>query len=188
MASNKFRIKTIGNKIISNQIIEEKPANIPISVDTETKINIRWNGVKEFDEFFDGFNSEVLLMHTTESNLNKIFRKFEQLIENYDCLIKQMTQNYLQKECVDILENAKQFVLKKLKERNTAKKRQKLIESDETYVKPTNVGFSLKWQSKKTCGSEMVDHKLVQSTYQYVSISDTLKSLFNFVTVILISI
>lgn len=38
--------------------------------------------------------------------------------------------------------------------------------------------MALNWKSKKECGNDLVDHKLVQSTYQYVSVIGKIRSLF----------
>lgn len=43
---------------------------------------------------------------------------------------------------------------------------------------PKEIPIGLKWRSKKEAGNDIVDHKLIQTSFQYVSITDSLTALF----------
>lgn len=117
-------------------------------------------------------------MHTTEKNLNKIYCACGELIKNYNELIENLLPENMRSDLHNVFETASKFAIEKFKSRNTAKKRKKLIESDEFYVKPENHAVGLVWKATNKADSDIPDHKLTQTTYQYVPIISTIQSLF----------
>lgn len=77
-----------------------------------------------------------------------------------------------------VIDTAKQFVIEKLKSRNTAKKRKKIISSDECHVKPAESAIGLSWKTQIACGNDLPSHQLEQTTYQIISLTETLESIF----------
>lgn len=140
--------------------------------------NFQISGFKEFNEFFDGFDAEIFNMHTTEKNIDTIYRVSEQLFSNFGVLLKNMMPNHLKSECSTVLDTATKHIIEKLQSRNTAKKRLKLVKADECYVQPSDSAIGLKWKAKIECGNDLMDHKPVQTSYKYISIKETLESEF----------
>lgn len=130
------------------------------------------------NEFFDCFVDDIQLIHTTEKNLNHIFCSFEELLINFDYLIKNLLPKNHKSEFESILGTGTKFVVEKLKGLNTANKRQNVLNANESYVKPETCAIGLTWKSKANCGKEIVAHDLQQTTYQYVSIIGSIKSYF----------
>lgn len=178
--NNKFRLKTDGNQIVFDPIPEEISLNLPISVSVdENKAKIQIGGMKDFEQSFDHINADILSIQTTEKNIDKIFFVCQKLIDKYDTLVKSMMPSNIQNEFENVFATAKQFAINKFMCHDTAKKRQKLIESDKCYVKPVNSAMGLTWKSKVVCGEQEMKHKIEQTTYQYVPIIAKLKSLFS---------
>lgn len=143
-SGSKFFIKTDGNKVICSKVVEENPIRLPISVQfDENNSKLHANVFKDHDKIFDVLISDILLIQTTEKNVDKIFRAFEQLIESYDHLIKKMLPADLLAKLSNILSSTKCYVVDKMKSQNTATKRQKIIEKDESYVMPVKYGVGL---------------------------------------------
>lgn len=179
-AKTKFRIKTDGKQVICNKILEEPRINLPISVKfNEDKSKLQASVFEGFDEIFDELIADVLLMQTSEKNIDKIFVAFTQLIEKYNYVIGQVIPSDLLQKLSSVLSSAKDYVVDKMKSRNTAKKRQKLIEKDEYYVTPIDCGIGLQWKSKVECGSDLAKHAIEQTCFQYVPMIKTLESIFN---------
>lgn len=177
---NVIRLKTDGKKVVFDNIKKAAQINSPIKIsvrENERKFSI--NTFEDYDNVFDSIISKLLLMNTTENNLNKIFCALENLVENYDTLLQRMLPPDLQAKLSTLFSKAKEYVAEKFKSRNTAKKRQKMVEKHECYVNPIKYSIGCNWTSKINCGNALVDHKIVQTTYQYVPITETLKSLFN---------
>lgn len=180
---NKFRLRAQSGKIIINPIRNTNSNKINVNCSksishNENKVKLQDNGFKTFNLFYDEFNADILSMHTTEKNMNKIYCAFEQLIFNYDLLLKNLIPERSKAELDSISTVAKKFVIDKFEAQNTSKKRQKVVEKNECYVKPTDYAIGLTWKTKNAIGNDITDHKLCQTAYQYVSIIDTIKSLF----------
>lgn len=179
METSKFRLKTKGDKIILNPIIEEKSTNLSIKLQLNgNKTKIQTAYFKQFDDFIDRLSVDVHSMKTTEKNVNQIFQLFGELIQNYDDLIAKMLPSQIREEHSSAFDTAKRFVIDKIMSRDTSKKRLKIIESDECHVKPMKSGIGIAWKSKTTSGKGSTTDELVQTTYEYVSIVETMESNF----------
>lgn len=182
--TNSFFIRTTTEGVIVNQTksaveIDLKPCSLPINVKcSQNKAHIQISGFDKFVDFYKHFSADILLMHTTEKNLDTIFCAFEQLILNYELLLKNIAPDHLKSQLDGVFATGTKFVIDKLKSHNSAKKRQKLLEKNECYVAPKDFGMALNWKSKKKCGNDLIDHELVQSTYQYVPMHGKIDSLF----------
>lgn len=180
MASSKFRLKTVGDKIILNPVIEKESIDLAINVEfSENKTKIRTDSFKTFDEFFSHLYADIIVMKTTEKNIDKIFCAFQQLIENYNDLMKRMMPAEISEKYSNTFDNAKQFVVEKIICRNTAKKRQKIVENDESYVKPMKSAVGMTWTSKTSCGNDLTSHEVKQTTGEFVSVIATLQAVFS---------
>lgn len=181
---NTFIIRTSASGITVNSVDttnqnQTQFNSLPFNVKCEKNTaNIEFDGFDAFSKFYESFSTDILLMHTTEKNLNTIFNAFEKLVVNYERLIMDIMPDYLKKQLSAVVPTATNFVVEKLRSLNSNKKRQKLVEKSESCVPAIDCGMALTWTSKNVCGSDLVDHRLVQTTYQYVSIIDTIKSLF----------
>lgn len=179
MATSKFRLKTDGDKIILNPVVEKPSINLQINVKCDGNlIKARTDYFKQFDEFFELLNTSIQSMSTTEKNVNQIFCACEELVTNYDKLIKSMIPTEIYEQCSKVFDTAKRFVIDKFKTRNTAKKRHKIIERDESHVKSTKSAIGLTWKSQMICGNDLPSHELKQTTYELISITEILESLF----------
>lgn len=177
----KFCLKTVGDEVIFTSNESQKPIDLPISVtlnENKSRIRIDVDCFKQFDQFFSVLNADILSMKVTEKNRNIIYCALMQIVENYDCMLAKMMPNRLKDDYTEIASSAKQFVIEKLTSRDSTKKRRKLIESDPGFVKPVKSAIGLKWSSQSKCGNELIHHKIEQTTFQYIPISDTLKALF----------
>lgn len=182
--SNSFYIQTSASGVLVNAVQIKKQnefqtQSLPINVKFENKTaNVQISGCEDFDSFFNKFSADVLLMHTTEKNMNIIFNSFEQLISNYEILIKKLMPDHLKNQISSLISTGTKFVIDNIKSLNSAKKRQKLLEKNVCYVPPIDCGIGLDWQVKRQIGTDLRNDKLVQPTFQYIPIIETIKSLF----------
>lgn len=79
------------------------------------------------------------------------------------------------------LQMSTDFVCSQIFKFNSSYKRKKQIEANETYVSPKELAIGTRWVSrkKKIRGQLIQIPRLIQSRYQYVSILQTLQSLFS---------
>lgn len=78
------------------------------------------------------------------------------------------------------LETANDFVLSKINEINTLRKVKKIVKSNHLFVEPEETAVGIKWKTPKVNkDTNIPDHKLIQATFQYVSVLKTLKAVFS---------
>lgn len=81
-----------------------------------------------------------------------------------------------------VLEQATDMVCSQLDERLTTYKRQKQLEMNDFFVKPKELAIGFRWERKKRrkYGRIVSVPRLIQNTFQFVSIVETLRALFSF--------
>lgn len=183
-STNKFRLRTSNGRVIVNEVPNDNVNKVKLTTPKKisfehNKVRIETTAFKIFEEFCNKICSDIMLMHTTEKNVDKIFCAFIELVKNYAELIKNMLPENVKKELESVFVSGTEFAIDKFKSRNTARKRNSLLESNEYYVKPENHAIGMAWQAKNKIGCEIPDHKLTQTVYQYVPIISTIQSLFN---------
>lgn len=157
--SSKLRIRTEGGKVIIRPVTDNDSissnVNLPKSIQVDqNKVKLQVDAFKTFEQFFEGFSADILLMHTTEKNLDTIFHALEEVIINYNVLTKNLLPEKHKSELNNIFESGRKFVVDKLKSQNTMRKRQNLVEKHEYYVKPQTHAIGLAWNSKIEIGCE----------------------------------
>lgn len=184
--NNTFLLRRDGNQLIVKpvqnpqaHINQPSKTSAQLNVNhTNNKFTLQNEGYKEFDSFFEDFVSSVRLMKLPEKSTDKIFSHVERFVLNCQKLCENLSPKHRQDEINSVVSLATVYAVKKLKGRNTAAKRRQFLKSRESYVEPVESAIGLTWKSKGACGREIVEHRLIQTTYQYVPILDTLKSLF----------
>lgn len=140
---------------------------------------------KEFDLSFAQLESKINLLNigaTQKDNLIKILQTF------LDSQIK-LCQSLVDVDGLSLspelkpkvnhsLNVAKSHASEKLKEIETAYKRKKRLLKHPWYVAPQEKSIGLKWCTKENKNVDIPNYVLAQTTFQYISIKDTLLSLF----------
>lgn len=117
-------------------------------------------------------------MNITQKNIDKIYALCENLINSSRDLYKSVGDFQCCEQNQKSISDASNYIVSKLKPQQKLSKRRKCVTSNEFYVPPRDVPIGLKWKSQTKPGNEIVNHKLVQATFQYVSIVETLKATF----------
>lgn len=71
------------------------------------------------------------------------------------------------------------FIINRLRLRDSTYKRQKKIENTKYYVKPEEKPIGSKWRMVPNSSKSIPDYELIQRRFQFVAISETLRSLFD---------
>jgi hypothetical protein len=193
MANNVVRLQwdpTTNNYIIENQsenvVIEpttsalnsnEKYLNAELSPDENHFVtqDIRY---KSFDDFFNELEADIYALNLRHKDMDSFYGFFEKLLSNSRSLIENLAGAECGNAVSQVVSTATNYVLKKLRARNTIEKRRALIQKNHKFVKPLERPISLKWNSSLNAKESIVSYKLIQTTFQWVSIERTLKSLF----------
>lgn len=120
------------------------------------------------DEFLDTFSSKVIALGLNYKATDSIFKLCEELTENMKIFCSDSTS------IVDVSNH----MSTKFHSMNSKNKRDKFFSKNATFIEPEEKAIGLHWEMKKHSSSLYLPTQ-VQSKYQYVSITDTLISLFD---------
>lgn len=139
---------------------------------------------KNIDDTLQRINREIALMALHHEKADKIVGFMESLINDAKsaCLdnVVESLSNINQIACNIARESVSkthEYILNRLHQSSSRYKRQQLTANNIEYVAPDEKAIGLKWVVKPT-SSDVPDHKIIQTTFQYVSITKTLTALF----------
>lgn len=187
-----FKIDFTGEKVTLQGGTEkrEQPETTIFRIEQITdcfgKINIVTDvsaAYNKFDAFFKNFADEIIKMGLPENTTTKIFSLCDGLIND----IEQLRLNLIDTKIVDIntkkmvfehLSTVNEHVKNQIKAHNSKFKRDKIQNKNVLYVPPEEKSISLKWRTKISSCNALPDFKLVQATFQYISIVKTIQTCF----------
>lgn len=126
-----------------------------------------------FSAFFDGFVNSISRIKLNEKQTNEVFKNSKELahqcisLSNALCQIEGNTE-----------QNTLRFVDDKMDKVCSAYKRLQIAEANPLYVPPNECAIGTRWEMVVDKTSSKRYRQSVQSTFQYVPIIDTLKSIF----------
>lgn len=183
---NKFSLRADGNKFILLQNVndEQKAAQPPricnIKADTENpnRFMAQESNYAKFDEFFAIFRHELSSMNMTQKNIDKIYVLSENLVRNTLALCEETNGYSCCEEKKESVSNASKYIIGKLREQNSSLKRKKMAQTNPLYVPTTEVPIGIKWKTKLDAGKEIPSYHIKQTTFQLVSICETVEARF----------
>lgn len=179
---NVRRIDRAGTSINVTPIVENegKRGNVPVYIQRSEKgVEIRKECYQNFDFFFGSFCHEIRALKTTIAEKDRLFQLCGKLIQQNNELVSSLIQEKVHFDCSNILEDCNKYVSQKIQQFATNKKRMALTKQNQLYVEPETKVIGLKWKTMTNPNEEIPDHRLVQATFQYVSIKKKIKALFS---------
>lgn len=148
---------------------------------TSFKINLNTrpteqNVYGEFDSFFAKTIEKVNSFRMTHKQRNELYEILESLVVQSNRLNKKLSENSSTQHTV---QKGEMYICTTIKKHNTIYKRNKTYIENQNYVEPEEVAIGIKWKSNCKPNLEVAQYSLKQTTYQYVPIVKTLKSLFS---------
>lgn len=127
------------------------------------------NDDKNIDDFLDLFTTEVIMLKLNSKSTNAVFNLCRKLMDNMQIFCENSVNR----------EDMFKYVSNKLSSMNSEEKRKKFFKNNENFVKPVEKAIGLHFEMKRECVSGIKLPTQVQSKFQFVSISQTLISLFD---------
>lgn len=132
--------------------------------------------VNDFDTTFEEISKDILSLKLTEFATNIVFKSIAKVVESAFEFSENAMRNSV---CtIEVLDTSKEAVLKKVQEYDSRYKRETKIFSSKYFVMPEEYGIGTHWELKKSKEIKCVLPKHLQSIFQFVPITQTLKSLF----------
>lgn len=181
--SNIFNLDFIGDTLVVQSAATKTNSN---NINVKTHISQQSNGFtlqpthfKQFDDFFKSFQSDVFEMKLSEKQRNQLYNLCKNLVSNVGQLAKDLLGPRNACEPSQAVEDCIQYIIDQLSPHDSKYKRQKNIEKQDQYVKPQEIRIGKKWSTVIHPKTGIPEHFVVPTTYQYVSIVDTIRSKFS---------
>lgn len=131
---------------------------------------------KEFNHFLSNLPADLISLGLTRDKYLKVIgmikKTTEQSINVFHKQLK-MNGNDNPKTSVD-------YILNKFNEIDTLPKLKNVLSKSPFYVEPKETAIGLKWKKSKTnMKTNIPNHQLTNDTFSYVSVKDTLKTVFS---------
>lgn len=140
---------------------------------------------KIFDDTFQKCASEISSMNLEHQKENSVYKILSELCEVSKELFKSELQSVLCNQNKQIFDSAYnsinssfEYILNKIASKSSRYKRCKQMKSNPLCVQPEEKVIGLKWVSKSVDSSDLIDWKLTDTTFQYISPIKTIESLF----------
>lgn len=124
------------------------------------------------------FINEISKLKLNQDQTNTIFKLAENFSGHAKVFNSRLMADGNGMNCFEILNTTTASICNKLSEHRTRYKRQKNLEENESYVKPREMAVGLRWDLVRDHQKLTSNLRLVQCKFQYISIIDTLTSLF----------
>lgn len=179
--SDEFDLSTIADVIPSLEY-EYEPANENAQIhvhpenfgyDYETKS--RTHQMSEFLQHT--YFSEIKSMRLTNKNTNSIFKLSLRLVEEYTQLCRSLLISANDNK-INVLELSLDWMRQQFSEECSTFKRQQNLEKNELYVPPQQKAIGTHWEMIRSRSTNSTIPRLLQSKFHYISILQTIQSLF----------
>lgn len=136
--------------------------------------------VKKMKSFISVLHSKVASMNLSQKETTGVYTLFDGLMQQttefYETLIEENSST----STSHLLEQSSDLIRKELKQQSTVFKRRKKFSENPFYVQPQEIAIGMRWERKKIKrrGRSIWVPRLIQSTFQYVPIVQTLQTLF----------
>lgn len=149
-------------------------------IENELKtIEMQEKSYKHFDDVFENWTGQISKMNLEHEKENTIYKLLSELFEasKQTCLAELEVFTESAKEIENI--NASfDYILKKISTRSTRFKRDKEMKKNPLYVQPSEKAIGIQWLPNAVDSSGLIDWKLADTTFHYVSPIETIQSLF----------
>lgn len=170
------------------QFDDENAASLPLN-DFEDTCGIIYANPNESDvkkatetvlNFMGKLTRSIILLNLKQSDTNIVFKLCGDLIENVNKLNLTLINDDNGMTAPQVLGLTTELVRSKVFQFSSAFKRKQDMISDEFYVAPNEIAIGTRFELKKLKknGKVLKIPRLMQSTFQYISILETIKTLF----------
>lgn len=155
------------------------PQEINVHFDGDTYIPSENKLYNNFDNFFKSYAHKIVNLQLKHNDTNLIFKLTEDLINEsfklYTDIKKIQKENHAFCSSTVIADTC-ECIKKNIQKYDSKYKRDQHFKKSIFYVEPEELSIGTRWDNK--IGSKGHNVKLIQSTFQYVSIISSIKSLF----------
>lgn len=162
------------NALIHNEENEEKYF---LLCNSEEK-SVTFAACLDIESFLKCFTAEITKLRLNRSKTNIVYHQISLLLSNTSTFTKKLITDNNGMDNLQSVEKSFKHVSEKLSEFTTTYKRNKYFKKNEMYVEPREIAIGLRWDLVREHRTLTTVSKLVQNKFVYVSMIETLSSLF----------
>lgn len=191
MESNKFCVRFGKNKIDVCNVAKTPPVRktnkltgtVVLENEASMKfVSDRANSFSIFDTQFSSFVDKIVKMNLKHDETTEIFNQCKSLLNSFKemCInsIENSEQVKTKKPVCELFLSAAEYISNKFENYSSTYRRKKEVSKNEIYVEPEEKSIGIKWKTTRNYITDLPNNKLINATFQYVSIIKTIKSLF----------
>lgn len=134
---------------------------------------------EKFNFFFESIVQTINSFNLTENNVDKLYQLLDEFSQQQLSLALALLPDELNNlDCRNALKKSNDIVSSALVKVNTKYKRQRWYETKSQFVAPKEMAAGLRWKLELDPKLALPLHPQSQSSFQYISIIDTLKMLY----------
>lgn len=186
MRKNRYRVDFVDGALSVNKASASEPLKNDLSgtIENDSTGAMRYipqNKYANFDKFFTRFVNDLVDMGLTRTNSEKVIKLCKDLINQN----KQLCDSLLESEpntklgAQAILTKTTDYIYQKLSSVETTCRLKKFVKTSQQYVAPIEKAIGLKWRTVLSSESDLPDHRYVNTTFQFIPVSETLKAKFS---------
>lgn len=162
------------------EITTESWANCSAIVYNDTMQTSRDEATQKMIKCVDAFTAKISEFKISEKDTNSLFKLCANLVDGMKCFTLDLIDLGSEVSAPEAIDIVSSFVRQHLFKFNSSYKRQKVAQANDLYVFPKEIAIGTRFSSqKKKMGDRIVKiPRLIQATFYYISITETLKSLF----------
>lgn len=150
------------------------------NVDNEIEIPIinKSQFISDFNEFFASFTQRIASLRLNDKTNNTIYSLCHELVEHTQSFNMGLIDDGDDADSKQILRISSEYILEKIDQCSTTYRRNKNREKNHQFIPPKEMSLGLKWEMLRDAKTKIAVPQLTQCKFQYISIVDTLQSLF----------
>lgn len=152
---------------------------------SSVSIAVKTKGAQQYEQYDESFQeivSKINDLNSSEKNKSEVYNILQSSIHIFSDIIEVCLENQCSKNCETKLQSKftaiKKHVIGKIEMYKSVYRRNKELKKTKEYVEPKELAISQKWKTRRDLKSGLPDYIIDQSTFQYVSIIETLRQLF----------
>lgn len=168
-----------------NSELDEEPlkhidSNETFSYSNPNK-NLTTIASEKLNVFLKSFIVSIVGMKIAQKDINLIFKSSACLVAKVNEFNKSLIKDNNGLEVNQAIQTSTAFVQSHLLAVSSRHRRNKIVASNPLYVTPKEVAIGTRWESrKKTIGGKVLKiPRLIQSSFQYISVTKTITALFD---------
>lgn len=133
---------------------------------------------KRISGFLDNFSSAINSLMLRQTELDKIYKLVGGLVNEIEFVNSKLIRDTNGLSPLQVLDLTSTIIADKFDQINSHYKRNKVLISHPLYVAPREIAIGARFELERIEGINLAIPRRIQSTYEYVPITETIRSLF----------